>query len=298
MDYDIATKIELAMQDYNIAVCQKAASELLGRLPSELRIMVYSYLVLTQVTLCRMRRRECMQEIHVHQHVNGCEDVSRQNILFTSPQPYATSLSRTAADNLCPQHYWRGDVLGHNHARELMESFYRSSRFHLRSPCVPDEKSERIFSVIAKTDHFGLSFEPLKLISRFNLVLYVYAPIYGKEYTANQNNYAQDWVAQLFSLKMGARIEIQLSHVYQVLPSIGRGPAEIALINEVMETVMPQLVQLRRAGYKITVSLFRGWISQGRESVLQNWLEALKAEVSGTGDQLNSVLTAAPAIRR
>lgn len=147
IDPHITAKFELAVKEYNIAVCRLVGVQLRERLPLELRYMVYEYLCPGEVPLCA--KRWCRGGLlHVHDHdipedsefenddatddsydsessTNGRDDVDSDDDHYeddesnSSLHPYIPLSPRTQRDPICSQHYWRDTVIGVDTAYEL-----------------------------------------------------------------------------------------------------------------------------------------------------------------------------------
>lgn len=247
--------------------------------------MVYSYLVSEQITICRMPPDYCLNDLHVHEHFDdhGHVDISAQNSVYSVSRPYPDAAARTQLDRLCPQPYRRDNVIGVGNARGLMESFYQTYIFHVRSHCSSREDwptPEDAFAVILDNDYSGLDFEPMKLISQFVLELYVHPSVYSEEETAYRNSVIQEWPGQLSCLKKTANIEVQLS-MLDTFPEEEQKCGERQLVEEVMEVMAPRLVELRRAGHRVTVALSRYWAYESSRVALRKCMARVEQKVRG-----------------
>lgn len=164
-----------------------------------------------------------------------------------------------------------------------MESFYPTSIFHVRSHCSSRgdwPTPEDAFAVILDNDYSGLDFEPMKLISRFVLELYVHPSAYSEEETAYRNSAIQEWPGQLSCLKKTANIEVQLS-MLDTFPEEEQKCGERQLVEEVMEVMAPRLVELRRAGHRVTVALSRHWAYESSRVALRKCMARVEQKVRG-----------------
>jgi hypothetical protein len=125
---DIETEIEVATEEYNVHFCRAITVKLLAKLPRELRDMVYSHLLPDDIHLCRI----FSDTFHItpghHVHDEGSDEEG------THERVYFPVCARSAAgDTLCPEYFWRDDVVGVQMAHELMETFYQTTKFSFRN---------------------------------------------------------------------------------------------------------------------------------------------------------------------
>jgi hypothetical protein len=107
IDRDIQADIDTTMEEYHIAVTRRVADNLYGKLPCELRDMVYQYLVPDKFVLCNGL---CHPEPHTYESKYDEDGLT----------PYISDSPRTKNDPICLEHFWRDAAVGPIVAQELM----------------------------------------------------------------------------------------------------------------------------------------------------------------------------------
>ncbi|EAT86876.2 hypothetical protein HBH56_130400 [Parastagonospora nodorum] len=268
---DIETEIGVAIEEYNVHFCRAIAVKLLAKLPRELRDMVYSHLLPGDINLCRI----FSDTFHVtldhplYDEGPGEEDTERL---------YFPECARSAAgDTLCPEYFWRDDVVGVQMAHELMETFYQTTKFSFENVygCKPIDGT--FLPDLLQTDRFAAGFEPRQLISNYSQELCIQNEALGLHQidTLTLNTCLEN----LWLLKGNARILLKVSFNNA---TFSHQKSQATTVDEIIKTAFPEIVRLRTAGYRLSVELEDGGCHQETKAVFSHWMNKLELEVRTT----------------
>ena len=176
-----------------------------GRLPRELRDMIYEYLTTRLTYIC-------------------FEDVK---FVLDNANTYS----------ICPEHYWRADVIGSEVAHELREAWYRDSTFYVER----DQSTE----YLVNEDYFNAGLQPRELIT--NLIRRIW--VEGRE-TEAANARIMQYLDELFLLRTVTHLRVDLDMSSISFSDKGRR------FRSVLQLIRPTILRLRRSDHqcKITAS--------------------------------------------
>lgn len=321
IDPNITAQVEVAAEVYNEAVCRLVGIQMRDKLPHEVRDMVYEYLVPDEVFLCAKSSCCRVLPLHVHDyshddddsdsianshsddghdsdednenddsdsdHESGIEECHDECEHISSLQPYIPTSARTKGDLICPEHYWRDHIIGAENARELIEAFYRTSTFIIEAESIGATRPETIPSVLLGEDRFGIGLSPIQYISHVRLELDVrgLAPLPFTTYFS-QRWEIPSWIKSLGKLKQNARVEVSVCNSTCFL----HYNQNAGILNKAMELMLPELVSLRRAGYRLVVKLGQDWYGEltSEKKMLAEWLDHMNTEAGEGEEQLAS----------
>jgi hypothetical protein len=273
MKRDIGKDIEDEVEAYNIAVCQTLGRAMQDMLPRELRDMVYEHLTGSEVKLF-LKESASSSGTSVHDvqppHKTG-------KYFITNP--------RTRHDPLCPEHFWRDAALGPDLARELMESWYRTTTFKIEpswyrtttfkiEPHHPKGKSSpTIMDCLLSTDRFQDGLQLQLLISRVK-----------EDVTIVPKRYLDDkeWQARVLAeldefskLRKGAHVQllIYVSTAYEELEG-ARATLELCLA-----FIRPVVLRLRELDHRVRINVKTWWRSRVFEETMEQYVQATDVEV-------------------
>ncbi|KAI4958392.1 hypothetical protein J4E86_003992 [Alternaria arbusti] len=222
---DVNKDIKEATKAYNVAVCRTIGPAVYGRLPRELRDMIYEYLTTRLTYIC-------------------FEDVK---FVLDNANTYS----------ICPEHYWRADVIGSEVAHELRESWYRDTTFYVER----DQSTEYLVS----KDYFNAGLEPRELITDLIRRLWI-----EERQTEAANAQILRYLDELFLLRTVTHLCVDLNMSNVRLIDKGR------MFRGILQLIRPTILRLRRSGYqcKITTSddrfgegMFLGTIKQWEDEL-------------------------------
>ncbi|KAF1913099.1 hypothetical protein BDU57DRAFT_344699 [Ampelomyces quisqualis] len=162
---DLKAHIEVATEEYNIAVCQQLVTRPM-RLPRERRDLVYQYLVPNHVGVYIILT--CQPELHIHNLVDtGYDYFADTQALHVPASP------PTRNGPVCSEPFWRDKTLGVTISHELAESFYQYRTFDVWTiGNRPAHATDHRLRSALHTDRFGVGIDTADLISRFSLVIW------------------------------------------------------------------------------------------------------------------------------
>ncbi|KAF1850159.1 uncharacterized protein K460DRAFT_411914 [Cucurbitaria berberidis CBS 394.84] len=250
----IDKKIHIACEAYNIAVCRQVSESLLQKLPRELRNLVYRYITTESVTV---------------------NDPNCDILRITQEEfPYFVNEPRSKRDPLCWSHFWRDDVLGKQFAIELVESWYRYTKFNF---------SRRLGSMpqyFLHQDRFNMGLHPHALVTDITKSIAV-NHLFCKSAEVRER-VAQD--LELFScLCPKAKLQVKLYWQLTVNTMEGRNN-----MKEGLKSFTRPICLLKKVGIHVTVSLIEDttWENryelQHKEAMIQAWLSEVEAELQAT----------------
>jgi hypothetical protein len=258
VDRDISAEIETATEKYNIAVCRSVGPRMMTVLPRELRDIVYRYLTSDNVKL--------------YAYPNHSDPP--MYVKYDSPAaPYFPISLRTANDAFCSAHWWQDRALGADIAFELRESWYRNSQFvFVQRPRKVTPQPLGVEEII-RTDRFKLGLHPEQLITNFTIR--VLLPKKQLLQWAQSPNDVLKTLQDLFFLRQKARITVCIHHW---INSSG-DPLEQGL-NALLQSIFPQLLQLRRAEYCLKVEFqdVQHLMRDKIRNVWDSWMRRLDEE--------------------
>jgi hypothetical protein len=263
-------RIEKARDAYNVAVCRRICNALYNKCPRELRDMVYAYVITKDVVDDSISVDASRLYGYSFRHVvpissSQSKSCSERNLSKCSlanlfprnqfdycPPPHSAwrpTRPRPSTDVLCPEHFWRDEIVGTEVALELADSWYRHAEFNLGCPNGPNKIWTENFSQLVSTmahDRFQHDFKPWQLIGNVTATVAL-GPARvafggGYEYTSKD-------LKQLFVLKEGARILLSITCRRFVMAHECRTGLEDFLV-----TAHPTLLKLQ-GKYRLHISL-------------------------------------------
>jgi len=257
---DFVEEFGKATELYNIAVCRVIGPAMYTTLPREIRDMVYEYLTPHQLDITLRPCYPCADSDLLH--VFG-EDTEYR--LYFDPRP------RTRDDEVCPEYYWRDDIIGREAAYELMEAWYRNSIFNMRAEWIEDDWPTKWLNTLLNNDRFAAGLRPRKLIANFAFDVLVRGAEEAEFDTLWQKNVFKA-MESLFLLKEGTRI--QISVMFQGCRD------EVAGLRQFLNRIRPAFLRLRNLGYRCTIKIIKRRLKLLHE-IVEEWVQELETEVKG-----------------
>jgi len=260
---DFGKEIGKATELYNIAVCRVIGPAMYTTLPREVRDMVYEYLTPHQLDITLRPCYPCAESdlLHVVDYANrGYLDYD----LYFAPQP------RSQDDWLCPEHYWRDNVISPGVAHELMEAWYRNSTFNMWADWICEGWPAEWLNTLLNNDRFGARLRPREMITKFAFEVQF---SYG---TAEIDSHWQKSLLEafdsLFSLKEATQIDLSVR--------CGSGEDPMAALRAFLVLIRPAFLRLRKLGYRCTIRTVRRKPNPFSK-VIGEWVQELETEVKG-----------------
>ena len=275
---DIETEIEVATEEYNVHFCRAIAIKLLAKLPRELRDMVYSHLLPGDLHLSRVMSETFHVTLgHLIYNEEPDEEDTRHRVYFPA-------CARSAAgDTLCPEYFWRDKVVGVQVAHELIETFYRTTKFSFSNAYGCRRIDGTFLPDLLQTDRFAAGFEPRQLISHYSQDLCIHDDVPEILKAENRDRLRLNvCLGNLWLLKKGGHIVLRVG--------VGPGTAlhfvsHASTVGLIFKIALPELVRLRRAGYRLTVTLLDGECFPETKTVFSHWMNKLELEVLRTSSK-------------
>lgn len=245
---DLDKKIKIACEAYNDAVARALYGQLKQVLSRELRDIVYAHLTDEQIDIC-------IDACHKEEIVVHCR---RPPFIENPTVPYFPPRPRCEDDALRAARFWRDDIAGADVALELMESWYRNTKFTMSAyesswnshpdPFAISDPFTMKISTILSTDRFSQGLEPAKLIGNFTRGFYIWAECLD-------NN---AWllgitksIQELTRLKFKARICLSLC--FDAWTHWPAGHCDMLV--KFMQIFYGEILSLRKAKYRVTVKI-------------------------------------------
>ena len=226
---DVSKDIKEATKAYNVAVCRTIGPAVYGRLPRELRDMIYEYLTTRLTYIC-------------------FEDVK---FVLDNANTYS----------ICPEHYWRADVIGSEVAHELREAWYRDSTFYVER----DQSTEYLVS----KDYFNVGLQPRELIT--NLIRRIWVD--GRE-TEAANAQILRYLEELFLLRTVTQLRVD---VY--MPNVDWKEMH-KVLRKALQLIRPTILRLRRSGYQCKITASEPSLGDGfLHETIMRWEDELEREI-------------------
>ena len=256
---DFVEEFGKATELYNIAVCRIIGPAMYTTLPREIRDMVYEYLTPHQLDITLRPCYPCAESDLLHVY-RGHLDYS----LYFAPQP------RSQDDELCPEHYWRDDIISPGVAHELMEAWYRNSTFNMWADWICEGWPAEWLNILLNNDRFEARLRPHEMITKF---------AFEVQFSYRTGAIDSHWqkslleaLDSLFSLKEATQIDLRVR--------CGSGEDPIAALKAFLVLMRPAFLRLRKLGYRCTIKAIRRKPNPFSK-VIDEWVQELKTEVKG-----------------
>ncbi|KAI4662982.1 uncharacterized protein J4E79_004294 [Alternaria viburni] len=260
---DFVEELGKATELYNIAVCRVIGPAMYTTLPREIRDMVYEYLTPHQLDITLRPCYPCAESdlLHVVDHVNP---KYFDYDLYFAPQP------RSQDDWLCPEHYWRDNIISPGVAQELMEAWYRNSTFNMWADWICEGWPAEWLNTLLNNDRFGAGLRPREMITKFAFEVQI--SYWRGEIDSHWQKSLMEALDSLFSLKEATQIDLSVR--------CGFGEDPMAALRAFLVLIRPAFLRLQKLGYRCTIRTVRRKPNPFSK-VIGEWVQELETEVKG-----------------
>lgn len=228
VERDFSKDIEEATEAYNVAVCRTIGPAMYRKLPRELRDMIYEYLT--------------------------------TSVLHLTPIAAYFASEDSDKDDLCPERYWRADVIGPEVIHELRESWYRNTTFHV--------DGDQSIKTLLDKDRFDAGLQPRELINKVTRQIGI---VTGTTEEGNMQTVLHLYELFLLRTLTQLQVNVYMSHV--------RSGERDKMFRSILRLIRSTILRLRKSGYQCTVTLDERCSDCVDPETITEWDDDIAAEI-------------------